>query len=143
MTLEQMQEELNNINRSIIKLCKNTFYDEWGDLEKVEADTDSANNNFLLEEYGRIMEKLHAASVAINYLNRPINKEGVLTKQANGRYTLRDRELTSGNIIEILIYDEYKECFKWLASRIEHNGKDYYVVGYSGSIEGLKGRLRG
>ena len=45
--------------------------------------------------------------------------------------------------LEVLIYDDFEERYSWVASRIEHNGQDYYIVGLRDTkLEGLKARIR-
>lgn len=43
-------------------------------------------------------------------------------KNAIGRIECNGIEFTSGNVVEVLIDG------KWLETRIEHNGRDYYSI---------------
>ena len=106
-----------------------------------------------LDELRSMLTKLEEISHTINYLSRPIKEEGFLHKNRNGRYEINGHELSSGCGIECLItddwhfkYDEdgrYVETPFWYASRIEHNGEDYYIVDvYDVELEGLKVRVR-
>jgi hypothetical protein len=40
------------------------------------------------------------------------------------------KEFSCGQGIEALIKDDYHDNEYWVASRIEHNGEDNYLVGY-------------
>ena len=45
--------------------------------------------------------------------------------------------------IEALVTDEYHEVPCWTRTTVEHNGEDYYLVGYKGlSMGGLRVRVR-
>ena len=143
MKIEDLTKELYNLNRSIKEITTTTGFYEWENLEEVEADKDNPEQLLLLEEYKRVIGKLDEVNRALDYLKRPITIEGELLLQNNGRYTIGDTELTSGKPLEVLIYDEYEELYRWLASRIESNSKGYYIVGYDGVINGLKARIRG
>ena len=45
--------------------------------------------------------------------------------------------------IEALVTDEYHEVPYWTRTTVEHNGEDYYLVGYKGlSMKGLTVRVR-
>lgn len=51
-------------------------------------------------------------------------------------------EFTSGDGIEVLIYDDFYDKKCWKKTRVEHDG-DYYLVGYSNiPMQGLKARIR-
>jgi hypothetical protein len=66
-----------------------------------------------------------------------------LEKLADGRYICDGYELTSGYRLEVLIYDENEECYRWVATRIEHNGEDYYLVGLrDASLASIRERIR-
>ncbi|EOZ8645551.1 DUF5348 domain-containing protein [Acinetobacter baumannii] len=43
-------------------------------------------------------------------------------KNAYGRIECNGTEFTSGDVVEVLIDD------KWMETRIEHNGRDYYSI---------------
>lgn len=64
--------------------------------------------------------------------------EGYLIKNGTtGRYEIegKDRYFTSGSPLEV--WNGYEE--RWVRSRVEHNGKDYYIVdvGHDEYIGGL------
>ncbi len=67
---------------------------------------------------------------------------GQIHQNERGRFEIDDYELTSGDCIEVLIYDGQDNTVKWIDTRIEHNGSDYYLVGLLGfSTIGLFGRI--
>lgn len=49
--------------------------------------------------------------------------EGYLEKNDNGRYDIGDLvELTCGKVVEV------KTANGWMVMRVEHDGKDYYLL---------------
>ena len=69
---------------------------------------------------------------------------GPLYKNKMGRYEIdKDNYFTCGDAIEILIYNDLSEKNEWVKTRIEHNGADYYAVGYDKlSLNGVIARKR-
>jgi hypothetical protein len=63
-------------------------------------------------------------------------KEGYLRKNDVGRYELATGYyFTSGEPIEVFVDG------KWHKTRIEHNGRDYYAVGFEGmKLDGVRAR---
>ena len=107
--------------------------------------------SLLREELRSVLYHLDLASDNLAYLSQPIGYRGKLHKQSNGRYELDGYELTSGSGLEVLapceIWSEEKQDYiegvEWVASRLEHNGKDYYIVGHNDlELEGLEARKR-
>lgn len=90
----------------------------------------------------QIGEHLRKASNDIKYVNRKIAAEGILYKNDSGRYEIDETNyFTSGSPIEILVYDE-DHGNRWVATRVEHKDGDYYAVGFSGKLGGLRARVR-
>ena len=115
------------------------------DLSFLDIDKTDSEQLFLTDELRSILDSLEKAYRSISYLSRPIKSSSVLYKNNRGRYEARDgsREYTSGSGIEALVYDDYNECNKWVSTRVEHDGQDYYLVGYKNvGMDGLKTRVR-
>lgn len=147
-TIKDLQQELEKLNSTIERLLEQSRYTMYDDLSGLEYNAAEPEEQLLKEELGSILYRLEEVSSTIAYLSRPIKSIGKLHKGSNGRYSFNDIELSSGYGIEALvptevcINGEWQEGYKWLASRIEHNGEDYYIVGYSGALEGLTVRVR-
>ena len=60
-------------------------------------------------------------------------KQGKLFRNPDGRYAIDEwRFFTCGTVIELRIHGE------WVKTSIEHDGNDYYAVGFKGiTLEGL------
>ena len=95
-------------------------------------------------ELRRITDKLADVEEYISYLNRPIVEVSRLRKGTAGKYrTAKGRYYDCCNSIEALVTDEYHDVPYWTRTTVEHNGEDYYLVGYKGlPMEGLRVRVR-
>lgn len=91
--------------------------------------------------YTKAGDKLEGIVWMLERAFAEIADEGFLKKGTNGRYSLNGFEFTSGATIEFLAEDS--DGMRWVQSRIEHNGRDYYLVGHQHlSLKGLKVRLK-
>lgn len=139
MKLNELKSNLDRLNSDIKRILKSSGYEDYAELT-VDYDSDNPDELMLHTELSGVMSRLDEITRALNYLNSPIKREGVLCKNGNGRYEIGDYELTSGSPVEVLIYDDRWE---WVSSRIEHDGRDYYLVGARDvDLNGLRGRIR-
>lgn len=150
-TINELYEELKKLNGSIESIIHASRYSEYDDLSGLECDNKDPEQRLLREELRSVLYHLDLASDNLAYLSQPIGYRGKLHKQSNGRYELDGYELTSGSGLEVLapceIWSEEKQDYiegvEWVASRLEHNGKDYYIVGHNDlELEGLEARKR-
>lgn len=153
MNLNQLSTEMRKISNSIADVLSaskvNVYFDLSG-IDDYEEATDNPDQLQLLDEYLTILNKLEDVKIRIRNLNEPVRAEGFLKKKSNGRYELEGYELTSGCFIEYLCTDSdrYYDCdndiYKpyWVASSIEHNGSDYFIVGCKSKITDVKVRIR-
>lgn len=144
MDVKELGGSLNNLKGSIRKILIDTGHLKYGEIE-VSSDKNNPEEKFLLDQYKEVVQSLSKTYSILEYLEKPISHEGTLTKNDSGRYEIDSfTELTSGSSIEFFIYDEYDECEKWIASRIEYTTGDYYMYGYKDiQLQGLKVRIRG
>lgn len=85
----------------------------------------------LLDDAGRLLKKVFKEPIIV----------GRLSKGDNGRYSLGGIEFSSGSGIEFL--NDQCEFPRWVASRFEHNGDDYYIVNYPElRLQGLLVRVK-
>ena len=146
MTTQKVYELLSNlsyeINRNFRRFGYNGF--QFLDVDEVvledPKDPDEIQKR---NELYSILEKLDDITYALDYLEKPVLKSGVLRKNQNGRYELHGFEFTSGSDIEILIVDpEGEETSYWEHTSVEHDGSDYYAVSGHRSLEGVEARIR-
>ena len=80
----------------------------------------------------------------ISYLTLPITEVSILRKGINGKYrTAHGHYYDCRSYIEALVTDEYHDVPYWTRAVVEHNGEDYYLVGYKDiPMQGLKVRVR-
>ncbi|GGH41151.1 hypothetical protein GCM10008014_00500 [Paenibacillus silvae] len=85
----------------------------------------------LLDDAGRLLKKVFKEPIIV----------GRLLKGNNGRYSLGGIEFSSGSGIEFL--NDQCEFPRWVSSRFEHNGNDYYIVNYPElRLQGLLVRVK-
>jgi hypothetical protein len=155
MDIQKIFNEVSMLNFQIKDLLKELRYESCDDLSYCDYDNTDPQQLFLVDEMQHILEGISDISRGIDYLNTPVKVQGTLHKSPNGRYCVKNYELTSGCGLEYLCEDnahsrydstrdEYVSQPYWTASRIEHNGKDYYLCGTNQDIEleGLKVRIR-
>lgn len=141
--LYELLKAVTKINKEISKVLNESQYSEYSDLGGIITDNSNPDQLFLKDELQNIAARMQNVSQSIEYLNRPVTDVYTLRKNARGRYECELYELTSGSTLEALIFDEWNECFKWVYSKIEHNGEDYYLYGHKKTLlEGLQVRFR-
>lgn len=142
--LSELTMKLNSLNADIKEVLEYSKFRDYEDLSALDYNK-NAEDLLLIEEYRILLDKLDYVSNEIEYLKRPIKEEGTLYLNELGRYQIKGSNTyySSGYGIEFLTYDDYKDCYCWHTSTVEHNGKDYYIVGYpSVELNGLKVRVR-
>lgn len=150
MNINELMKSLSKLNPELKRLINKTGIDKYDDLSEVEADFNNPEQLFLVEELCSAMQKIDEVSYTISYLEKPIKGEYVLHKNSNGRYECSAHEYTCGNCIEYYAYDNWNEHYRWIVSRVEHDGDDYYIVGSKSlssdgnavPLEGLRVRIR-
>jgi hypothetical protein len=141
--LEKLFNKISELGSDIGELIKMSAYDKYDDLSGLKIDRSNAEQLLLLDELKGIMYKLDQVKDSIDYLNKPIVHTGYLSKNSRGRYETEAKEFTCGSSIEVLLYDDFYETQRWVATSVEHNQKDYYIVGFPKiPMQGLKVRVR-
>lgn len=137
-------ELLSNVGLDIKKIISMTKQSDYSEIdENIGYDEDDPEERLLENEIYKLLESLDAVKDRIDYLNLPILASGKLTKNKQGRYVLDAHEFHCGDRIEFLYYDDINEKNEWSISTIEHDGNDYYAVGYKKfSLLGVTARLR-
>ncbi len=143
--LKEVFSETNDLYCRIDRILKLSTYDEYDDLSGLEINDKDSEQLFLLKELQSIMESLNEVRGRLAYLALPVKEVSRLHKNSDGRYETKSGHCyTSGCRVEALISDGFQEAPYWVRTSIEHDGKDYYLVGYRQTeLEGLKVRLRG
>ena len=142
--LNMVLNETQKLNGSIRSLLRLSTYDDYDDLSGLHIDYEDGQQLFLQTELREIMEKLSDVTGRIAYLSRPVKETSRLHKNRSGRYeTKGGHYYTSGSGIEALIKDDYQEVPYWVWTSVEHDGKDYYLVGHKNiRLDGLTVRVR-
>ncbi|RAU92491.1 DUF5348 domain-containing protein [Paenibacillus sp. YN15] len=138
---EQIKSELEKLlpqMKRVVNLIEDTE-DNWLDhYERLDPDDQFQRYMFYF-----IAESMQKAQRTIEIMKAPVVASGKLYKNSAGRYEYeRGSYFTSGCPIEFLHEEEGRDP-SWIHSRVEHNGSDYYIVGYPNlSMNGLFVRMR-
>lgn len=142
MTIQDLHDQLSELNKTIGQIITRSGFDIHNDLYDLEGSSDP-DSLMLREELTDVLDHLDSASSILTYLNKEVIGEYTLHKNDNGRYSCEIREYTCGNRIEFYGYDDDIEKYRWRISRIEHDGSDYYIVGFRDlPLDGLRIRIR-
>ena len=136
--------EAVKLNQSITQFLKFSTYMEYDDLSGLDIDFADGEQLLLLDELRRITDQLADVQEYISYLTRPITEVSRLRKGTAGKYrTAKGHFYDCRSSIEALVTDEYHEVPYWTRTIVEHNGEDYYLVGYKDlPMDGLRVRVR-
>ena len=142
--LQAALSEAVKLNRSISQFLKFSTYTDYDDLSGLDIDFTDGEQLLLWEELRRITDKLADVEEYISYLTRTITEVSRLRKGTAGKYhTAKGHYYDCCSNIEALMTDEYHNVPYWTRTTVEHNGEDYYLVGYKGlSMNGLRVRVR-
>ena len=143
--LQQVFAEAVKLNRQITQFLKFSTYPDYGNLSGLDGiDRTDGEQLLLLDELRRITDRLADVQEYISYLTRPIVETSRLRKGICGKYqTVKGRVYDCSCSIGALVTDEYHDVPYWTRTVVEHNGEDYYLVGYKGlSMNGLTVRVR-
>lgn len=134
MELEELLPRLQRVSKMIT-----TAEEDWPN----HYDRNDPEEQYLRSMFYQAGDKLDDAVRILKRAFAEALEVGVLQKQSNGRYALGNREFTSGESIEYLAQGMDDDTDRWVATRIEHNGVDYYIVD-DGSIplQGLIARIK-
>ncbi|WFR55384.1 DUF5348 domain-containing protein [Anaerocolumna sp. AGMB13025] len=145
--MDDLQKVLHSckvIGNDIKAVLQASTYSEYDDMSGLQINYDDPEQLFLLDELKGIMESLDRARDRIYYLNKPVKNTEYLHKNSRGRYETSFQEFTCGSGIEVYLYDDFWERYRWVRTYVEHDGNDYYLVGHNNvSLENLKVRIRG
>lgn len=143
--LKELLERSQKLNTEIKRLLKESTYLEYDDLSELDIDYKDAEQLLLQEQLWKVMQELEDVSDRLDYLALPIKEVSRLHKNSDGRYeTKGGHYYTSGCRVEALVSDSFRTVPYWVRTSIEHDGNDYFLVGYREvDLEGLKVRLRG
>ena len=142
--LQMALEEAFKLNRSITQFLKFTTYSDYIDLSGLDIDFNDGEQLLILDELRVITDRLADVQEFISYLAHPIVEVSRLRKGVSGKYqTAKGYYYECGSRIEAFVSDEYREVPYWTRTTVEHNGKDYYLVGYRDvPMKGLRVRVR-
>lgn len=136
--------ELNILGRRIEGFLRISDYYNHNDLGSFDIEHPDAQQLFLKGELQTIMDRLADAQERILYLASPVQEISSLHRNTSGRYeTEQGHYFCCGRPVEALVTDGDTGAACWVRTSVEHNGKDYFLVGYDGvEMDGLTVRIR-
>ena len=118
----------------------------------VDSDHTDPDDLQYIDEYRLALDNLSCIDYRLSYLDRHVSYTDTLIRRPDGRYgTRNDRSyFTSETVIEFAYRKEVQNSDGhlegipvWTISSVEHNKKDYYIVGYPDvDLNRLKVRVR-
>ena len=142
--LQTVFAEAVKLERDISRFLKVSTYPDYDDLSGLDIDFSDGEQLLLLDELWRVADKLADVQEYIAYLSRPVTETSRLRKGTAGKYrTAKGHFYDCSSNIEALVTDEYHAVPYWTRTTVEHDGEDYYLVGYKGlPMNGLRVRVR-
>lgn len=153
-SLKQLANEMEKLKYQIDTMMSITWYQDYEDLSALEdfKEIKNADDRQQLQAYRDIMYRLDEIQSILAYFERPVREVSRLQKNEQGRYeTEKGHEYTNSSCIEFLkvekSYDydneKWSDIWTWTTSFVEHNGKDYYIIGHPNvELPGLEVRVR-
>lgn len=145
ITIQELDEMLRKLGKGISEVVKATKYDEyedWSCIKDYDGITDPDQLQ-LLDEYQTVLRQLCDIHYTLQYQQREIIGEGVLSLNSRDYFEDEFQEYHCGHTIEFYFYDDWDEKWKWRTSRVEHNGERYYIIGNPKiDLNGLRVRHR-
>lgn len=149
MTLKTIFKRLTDIDCQFQTLIRDICMDENCELRDVfTPNREDPDEMFLFNKLSDLMTPLCSLHKELSYLLMPCSDIHILRRYPTGRYGYdihpfeEERTFSCGSRVEALIYDKDGNP-RWISSRIEHNGTDYYLYGYSDiPLNGLSIRER-
>lgn len=146
MTFDDVFKQLAAIDKAAVSLLKAAcLHPDEGLPGSVRPHADPAQDSFLREQTGILLKALKLLHAEFCYINSPVSREYQLVLFPNGRYGFFDgniHTLSCGKAIEAKLHDSHGRQY-WTKSRIEHDGKDYFLPGHPGiPLAGLTVRER-
>jgi hypothetical protein len=136
---DQIREELESLFPQIKKVSRmiTDAEESWA----THYDRNDPDDLYLRRMFYSIGDLLDDAGRLLTQTFADVVNEGSLYNQINGRYSLHEREFTSGEQLEYLLSDDDGD--RWEPSRIGHNGEDYYLLADRNlPLEGLHVRVK-
>lgn len=123
---DQIQAELTKLMPQLKRVTK--MIQEAGEDWPAHYDRTNPEDMYLQDIFYVVGDKLGDVEQLLRVAAAPVAEEGILRKGKSGRYSLNGSEFTSGQSIEYLDTGSDGDDPRWVYSRIEHDGTDYYIV---------------
>lgn len=139
---DKMLKDLKKLENDMKYITKDLkgIDDSWTD----HFNSEDPNDIYLRHTVAEIEDKLSKVRRVIQGIYAPVVAEGRLIKNSSGRYEIEGTGyyFTSGSTVEVLVTRWKGDPQEWVKSSVEHDGTDYYLTMFTGSMEGLNARVK-
>lgn len=134
MTQKDILNQLGKLDEDACRLLRDTGFTCDGFVSREGSVPSDPDDVFMWEKLAELLDRLESFHEDLTRLTTKNHVDRKLTHLRNGRYgylnhNAQNVEFTCGQSIEALIRDE-EYGSRWVSTRIEHDGVDYYLVGY-------------
>lgn len=126
----ELKAELERLLPAMEKIINVLHNQELFVVELIASKKDE-ENRFMAQQLYDMEKRLKQIVWDVEYLNGKPGTEGKLKHNSAGRYALPNGDYwSSGDPIELKLWDEFHEHWEWVKTRIEysHDKGDYYAV---------------
>ncbi|MCM1044822.1 MAG: hypothetical protein NC417_04875 [Candidatus Gastranaerophilales bacterium] len=141
MEIERLKERLFALNKEIASILEESGYNKSSDLPDTKWDEKDPDDTMLYQEFSELLQHLDYVHGVLDYLEKPVTHEGILTLNQREKYEIDGLELQEGDILEVLTKDPYTKNYIWEECYIP-NKHDHPLIKNLIS-EGKKARIRG
>lgn len=127
MSIEELKEKLFILNGVIGLVLDEIEYDEQNHLN-IDFDSENKEECMLYDTFSDLLHHLDYTNLYLDYLKKPVLKEGKITKSKSGEYKLKGIVLEQGQCVEVL-----KDNGEWRVT----------IVGNLCKLRGEYARVRG
>lgn len=144
MTLKSFFNRLSSIDREAQVLIRDTGFTSLGGLVgQVRIQPGNQEDSYLYDKIELLLQPLEELHTELRHIRRGTYREYTLSRFPNGRYGYIDEKgdihtFSRGDPVDARI-PSAEGHDKWVSTSMEHNGSDYYLLGYRHlSLYGLK-----
>lgn len=111
MNIKQLEQQLYSLNEIIKPIMNEVEYTKHFKLQ-VEFNNADPNEHMLFHTFSNLFSHLDYITLFLDYLQKPITLEGILTMDNHDNYKINNTTLCTQKYIEILQYEKTDSSLK-------------------------------